>query len=93
VLAGLMLDARESSGGLVLSSFDFKMCHTAIYAAGEPLLARAQAAGAVRPDVTFSDVVRLVSGISMIRFAEPNQISRVLGVALDGLRYQADNPR
>jgi AcrR family transcriptional regulator len=71
----------------------FKMCHTAIYAAGEPLLARAQAAGAVRPDVTFCDVVRLVSGISMIRFAEPDQINRVLGVALDGLRYQADAPR
>lgn len=66
----------------------FKMCHTAIYAAGEPLLARAQAAGAVRPDVTFSDVVRLVSGISMVRFTEPEQINRLLAVALDGLRYQ-----
>jgi AcrR family transcriptional regulator len=71
----------------------FKMCHTAIYAAGEPLLARAQAAGAVRPDVTFSDVVRLVSGISMVRFAEPDQINRLLAVALDGLRYQPGAPR
>jgi AcrR family transcriptional regulator len=71
----------------------FKMCHTAIYAAGEPLLARAQAAGAVRPDVTFSDVARLVSGISMVRFTEPGQINRLLAVALDGLRYQPDAPR
>ena len=70
----------------------FAMCHTAIYAAGEPLLARAQTAGAVRPDVTFSDVVRLVSGILMVRFAEPDQISRVLAVALDGLRYQPHRP-
>jgi AcrR family transcriptional regulator len=71
----------------------FKMCHTAIFTAGEPLLERAQAAGAVRADVTFSDVVRLVSGVSMIRFAEPDQINRVLAVALDGLRYQAAPPR
>ena len=54
---------------------------------------RAQAAGAVRPDVTFSDVVRLVSGISMVRFAEPEQISRLLSVALDGLRYGAGPAR
>ena len=71
----------------------FTMCHTAIYAAGEPLLARAQTAGAVRPDVTFSDVVRLVSGILMVRFAEPDQINRLLAVALDGLRYQAKPPQ
>jgi AcrR family transcriptional regulator len=70
----------------------FSMCHTAIFAAGEPLLARAQEAGAVRADVTFSDVVRLVSGILMVRFAEPDQINRVLAVALDGLRYRPDAP-
>jgi AcrR family transcriptional regulator len=68
----------------------FKMCHSAIFSAGEPLLSRAQAAGAVRSDVTFNDVVRLVSGISMVRFAEPEQINRLLAVALDGLRYRAD---
>jgi Transcriptional regulator len=71
----------------------FGMCHAAIFSAGEPLLARAQASGAVRPDVTFSDVVRLVSGILMVRFAEPEQIGRVLAVALDGLRYRPDPPR
>jgi len=70
----------------------FKMCHTAIYAAGEPLLARAQAAGAVRPDVTFSDVVRLVSGISMVRYAEPGQVNHLVAIALDGLRYRPDGP-
>jgi AcrR family transcriptional regulator len=71
----------------------FSMCHAAIFTAGEPLLARAQAAGVVRADVTFSDVVRLVSGILMVRFAEPDQINRVLAVALDGLRYRPDSPR
>jgi AcrR family transcriptional regulator len=68
----------------------FKMCHAAIFSAGEPLLEHAQATGAVRSDVTFNDVVRLVSGVSMVKFAEPEQINRLLSVALDGLRYRSD---
>ncbi|HEY1636370.1 MAG TPA: helix-turn-helix domain-containing protein [Acidimicrobiales bacterium] len=63
-------------------------CRSEVYAAGEPLLQRAQEAGAARPDTSFDDVVRLISGITMIRFAEPDQIERVLAMALDGLRYQ-----
>ena len=67
----------------------FRACHEAIFAAGEPLLARAQADGLVRPDVTFSDAIRIVSGVSMIRNSSPEEIRRVLGFALDGLRYHA----
>jgi AcrR family transcriptional regulator len=66
----------------------FRQCHDAIFTAGEPLLARAQAAGLVRPDVEFIDVVRMVSGVCMIKNAEPADIRRVLTMALDGLRYQ-----
>jgi AcrR family transcriptional regulator len=66
----------------------FKACHGAISAAGEPLVLRAQEAGVVRPDVTFNDVVRLVSGIAMVQFAEPGQIKHLLLIALDGLRYR-----
>jgi AcrR family transcriptional regulator len=66
----------------------FKSCHSAIWAAGEPLVARAQESGAVRPDVTLNDVVRLVSGIAMVQFAEPGQIKHLLSIALDGLRYR-----
>jgi AcrR family transcriptional regulator len=66
----------------------FRTCHEAIYAAGEPLLAAAKKAGVVRADVEFVDVIRLVSGITMIKNAEPDDIRRVLAVALDGLRYQ-----
>jgi len=47
-------------------------------------------AGAVRDDVDFVDVIRLVSGISMIKNASADEIRRVLAVALDGLRYRAD---
>jgi AcrR family transcriptional regulator len=66
----------------------FRSCRTAITDAGEGLLKRAQEAGAVRPDVTFADVGRMVGGIAVIRAADPEQIERILDVALDGLRYR-----
>jgi AcrR family transcriptional regulator len=66
----------------------FRTCHDAIFAAGEPLLDRAKATGAVRPDVDFADVIRLVSGVTMLRNATTDEIRRVLAVALDGLRYR-----
>lgn len=69
----------------------FRQCHEAIFAAGEPLLARAKDAGAVREDVEFMDVMRMVSGVCMIKNSEPDDIRRVLRMALDGLRYRASD--
>jgi AcrR family transcriptional regulator len=66
----------------------FRNCHDAIYAAGEPLLQRAKTAGVVRSDVGFTDVIRLVSGITMVKNATPEEIRRVLAMALDGLRFR-----
>ena len=66
----------------------FRSCHDAITGAGEPLLDRAKADGFVRPDVEFIDVIRMVSGITMIRNSSPEDIRRVLAMALDGLRYR-----
>jgi AcrR family transcriptional regulator len=66
----------------------FKQCRGALYEAGEPLLARAQDAGVVRADVEFTDVLQMVVGITKIPATEPGQVQRVLGVALDGLRYR-----
>ncbi len=66
----------------------FKQCRGALYEAGEPLLARAQEAGVVRGDVEFPDVLQMVVGITKIPATEPGQVERVLGVALDGLRYR-----
>jgi AcrR family transcriptional regulator len=68
----------------------FAQCHTAIFAAGGPLLERAQAAGVVRPDVTAHEAMRLVSGVLMIRAAEPDEINRLLDLVMDGLRYRSD---
>jgi AcrR family transcriptional regulator len=68
----------------------FSTCRTAISAAGEPLLERAQQAGVARRDTTFTDVGRMVGGIAVIRGAEPEQIERILELALDGLRYRPE---
>ncbi len=64
----------------------FTSCATAIYGAGEGLLQRAQKAGAVRADADISDVTKMVGGIAAIRTADAEQIDRILGLALDGLR-------
>ena len=80
---------RALAEELVHDSEVFRSCRTEIYAAGEPLLRRAQEAGAARPDASFDDVVRLVSGIMAYQFPEPAQRDRVLTIALDGLRPPA----
>jgi AcrR family transcriptional regulator len=64
----------------------FKGCRSEIVAAGEPLLQRAQAAGDARTDINFDDLLRLFGGITMQPFSEPDQLERVLGMAIDGLR-------
>ncbi|MEV4764802.1 helix-turn-helix domain-containing protein [Micromonospora chokoriensis] len=80
---------RALAEHLLHDSEIFQSCRTEIYAAGEPLMRRAQAAHAVRDDIGFDDVVRLISGLTMAQFPSPEQRDRVLGVALDGLRPPA----
>jgi AcrR family transcriptional regulator len=67
----------------------FNSCRVALYGAGEPLLKRAQEAGAVRRDVSIDEVVPMVGGIAKIQTADPAAIDRILSVALDGLRYRS----
>jgi AcrR family transcriptional regulator len=64
----------------------FRACRAEIETAGEPLLKRAQAAGAARADLSFDDLLRLVSGITSATFADDAQRDRVLEIALDGVR-------
>jgi AcrR family transcriptional regulator len=66
----------------------FKGCRTSIFAAGDPLLKRAQEAGAVRRDVELADIIQMIGGIAKIQASEPGQIDHILRIALDGLRYQ-----
>jgi AcrR family transcriptional regulator len=82
--------AEELVAYLGADSEVFASCRAAVYEAGEPLLQRAQEAGAVRPDADFGDVTRLVSGIASLRGTTPEQIDRIFELALDGLRYRAE---
>jgi AcrR family transcriptional regulator len=66
----------------------FRTCRGGLYAAGEPLLARAQAARAVRPDTDLEEIIKMVGGIAKIQGASPAQIDHILELALDGLRYR-----
>jgi AcrR family transcriptional regulator len=68
----------------------FQSCRSMLYAAGEPLLERAQEAGVVRQDVEFADVMQMMVGIGKIPAADPAQTEHILRIALDGLRYRGE---
>jgi AcrR family transcriptional regulator len=68
----------------------FQTCRTALFAAGEPLLTRAQEAGVARPDVDIADVIQMVIGISKLPTSAPGQNEHIVRVALDGLRYHPE---
>jgi AcrR family transcriptional regulator len=68
----------------------FRVCRSSLYAAGEPLLKRAQDAGVVRPDVDIAEVIHMVGGIAKIPFGDPGQVEHILRIALDGLRYRPE---
>ena len=79
---------RAISEALNRDSEMFRACREAMYAAGEPLLERAQEAGEARRDANFDDVLRLITGITAVGFVDDEQRERVLGVALDGVRVR-----
>jgi AcrR family transcriptional regulator len=69
----------------------FQTSRAALFAAGEPLLKRAQDARVVRDDVDFSDVLHMVIGIGKLPTSDPEQIEHIIRIALDGLRYRPDS--
>jgi AcrR family transcriptional regulator len=69
----------------------FQVCRRSLWAAGEPLLKRAQEAGVVRDDVTISDVIQMVAGIGKMPNTDREQTEHILRIALDGLRYREDS--
>jgi len=69
----------------------FQTCRASLFAAGDPLLKRAQDAGVVRRDVDFSDVLHMVAGISKLPVGDRGQMEHILRIALDGLRYRAES--
>jgi AcrR family transcriptional regulator len=82
-LAQELLNYVDRDANLFHSSRD------ALYAAGEPLLSRAQQARVARDDTDLPEVIQMVGGIAKIPTGEPGQIDHILDIALDGLRYRA----
>jgi AcrR family transcriptional regulator len=71
----------------------FQSCRKGLFAAGEPLLARAQQAQVVRADTDLREIIQMVGAVAKIPSAEPEQIDHILELALDGLRYRAPATR
>ncbi|WP_369393621.1 TetR/AcrR family transcriptional regulator [Streptomyces sp. CG1] len=84
--AGYMVTKRAVREALNDESEIFQTCRDSMYAAGGPLLERAQKAGAARPDMDFTDLLRMVAGITATAFDDDAQRDRVLAIALDGVR-------
>jgi AcrR family transcriptional regulator len=82
-LAGELLNYVERDSELFHSS------RAALYAAGGPLLERAQQARVVRTDTDLTELIQMVGGIAKIPATDPAQIDHILEMALDGLRYRA----
>jgi AcrR family transcriptional regulator len=64
----------------------FSRCHDEIRGAAGAILAKAQAAGTVRPEVTVEDLLRLTHGLSVATQSAPETTPRLLTYLLDGLR-------
>ncbi|MFF7236397.1 TetR/AcrR family transcriptional regulator [Streptomyces collinus] len=84
--AGYMVTKRAVREALNDESDIFVACRDSMYAAGGPLLERAQRAGAARTDMDFGDLLRMVAGITATAFETDAQRDRVLSIALDGVR-------
>ena len=80
---------RAISEALNHDSEMFRSRRRAIYAAGGPLMERAQAAGEARADVSFDDVLRMLTGLTLTGFISDEQRVRVVSIALDGVRSHA----
>jgi AcrR family transcriptional regulator len=89
-LAAYLVTKRGLSKALIAAlgrdSELISTCWVAMRDTADRLLARAQEAGVVRPDVTGMDVMRLVHGVVVATEQAPDQADRLLSLLLDGLR-------
>jgi AcrR family transcriptional regulator len=83
---GYMVTKRAVREALDGDSEIFQACRESMEAAGGPLFERAQQAGQVRRDMTFSELLRMIAGITATAFDDEDQRRRVLSIALDGVR-------
>jgi AcrR family transcriptional regulator len=90
VLATYLVTKRGLAGALIAAhgrdSEVISSCSQVMRATASRLLERAQEAGAVRPDLTATDVMMLVHGVVVATERTPEQADRLLSLTLDGLR-------
>jgi AcrR family transcriptional regulator len=79
---GLSRTLIESAG---IESELITSCWTIMRETTDRLLADAQRAGVIRPDVTAVDVMRLVHGVAVSSEKEPERTNHLLSITLDGL--------
>jgi AcrR family transcriptional regulator len=90
VLGGFLGTKRGLSSALIANfgkdSELISSCGLSMRATAAQLLERAQKAGAVRPDVTAMDVMRLMHGIGVAVEHSPGDADRLLSMMFDGMR-------
>ena len=88
-LAAYLVTKRGLSRALIeavgMESELMTSCWVAMRETTERLLASGQQAGVIRPDVTATDVMRLVHGVAVSTEKEPDRADLLLSIALDGL--------
>jgi AcrR family transcriptional regulator len=89
-IAGYLVTKRGLARALIDSlgrdSELISVCSLRMNDTVDRLLAHAQGAGVLRPDISAKDVLRLVHGIVMACEQSPSDTDRLLDVMLDGLR-------
>src|SRR6201995_658381 len=95
-LAGYLVTKRGLSHALIeavgVESELISSCWMAMRQTTERLLANAQEAGVIRPDVDAMDVMRLVHGVAVSTEKAPERSDMLLSVMLDGLRATPSDP-
>jgi AcrR family transcriptional regulator len=90
VLASYLVTKRGLASALIaargVDSDVISACSQTIRETAGRLLDRAQQAGAVRADLTATDVMMLVHGVVVATERTPDQADRMLSLTLDGLR-------
>lgn len=72
--------------GLNGESRVFADCKASLLGAGSSLVKNAQASGDVKPELSVSDVVKLISAVSAVRADDEQQRRRLIDLAIDSLR-------
>jgi hypothetical protein len=84
-LVALANTKRALIEGLAFNPGAYPAAHDALYAAGGPLIARAQEADAIDPDLDIDDVMRFAIGVSVGLYRDDAQRERISQVAMTGL--------